>query len=971
MSPVAGELAATLELRGKAQFLAGLRDVSKGVRTMTTAVKESGTTADSVDRSMAKVYSRQHISGLGSLGGAFAGVRSQIAGTLGLLVGAGGLVAGLKQSVSLASQLQTRNTQLAVASGATAANLPGLRAQQTRYASRGYDANSVAQAQYHIESAYGGRITNRAAGSILDNSGRLYALGGGKLSGTDPVTTANLLTTLLRADQSLRNNSTGASALLNATHVAGNMTVANLIASLGTGAPATLAAMGISFQSLAPALAVAGDTRGGDQVASFARLLQTPIMKAFNPTNPSLDAQQALHIRPGELQNDLRSPNGLVAMINDLAAHLAPFGKNAQDKYVGQMFGGSRGSAPIFTLLGNRAMLNSKVGQIAAADNVGTYLADSNQSMHTPAWGWQTVRNTFTNDETGFGRRLLPLGSKLGLAGGDLLTGNRGKVGADLGLSAAGAAALTSELNNLVAIGHDTDRIFHDDLVPTFETVAKLGGGAFALGTTLLKDTLGFMAEHPTEIKSVLDTMLALYGVKKVGQGLSALSNVPGMLGARVGATSGATQATWTRLTNPVDAYQTALAKASKAELKANKGMAATAASAEQASAKVTKAQAATAAGAEQAAGRMTSSGLGASIGAITGALAGYTAGRSANSTGSAETGGLVAALSGAAVGFSVGGPLGAAVGGFAGVAATAVGYFTRMSGAARASAAANSALGLSLRPGLISDQGSVGAASLSAINGYESSSPGANAAFVAAGLTNKDITAALSGKYDAKIRAVLGAQSGPGVLAAKYLTVIAGQFSTIAQQDLNLAKLQGQALKPWVTTIAASEAIATGLVNAATLLNLATGTNTPGNLTAILGGGSNTTPGMANLLGGPAVNSGLPNLLGGGAAAAPGRPSSSLPTISGYGGPVGRASGGDTRRGVMYEIGEFGPELIEFKDPAHVHTAQSSAAMLRNAGSGSGGRPIVIHVHPSPGMDERELAQKTAKALSDVAAYQ
>lgn len=944
MAAKTGSLVTVLELRGKAQMVAGLRDVNSGVRQMTSALKASGVEAGVADRNLTGVYRREHLTGVSTLTTRFRSLRSEIVG-IGLALGGGaGVVSLLKTSVSLANQLQTTNTQIAVASGAKAGNLPGIVAMQGQLAGYGFNKQQAALSQYHIESAYGGAISNAATRAMLQNAGRLYAIGGGAQGGMDQVQTASLLATLLRADQSLKNNSGRGAALLNATHAAGNMTMADLVATLGTGAPASLAAMGVSFASLAPALAVAGDTRGGEQVAPFARTLQTSIMKAFNPTPQGRAAAKGLGLGQYELQNDLRGPNGVVTMIDDLSKHLAPLSKNAQNQAVGQMFGGTKGSAPIFTLLGNMGMLNSKTGQIASAADMNTFLSDSNKSLSTFSMQWLTVKNTMSNVETSLGQKIVPLtgklagfgaslfgggpgmGGKLHNAGKALFAGNFSQVGGALGLSPADSKKVTSTLNDMVEIGKDADRIFRQDLVPTIEELAKLGGGAFYVGTAVLKDTLGVIAAHPTAIKGVIDSMLALYAVKKVGAGITALANLPATLGTNMAAKQAAASTTLSKLTSPIDSFNAAYYGRS--------GKGGTSPVAFVMGDDLPTRMGKTGSAAATLGSRLRSSGVGGAIGGITAAIGGYAAG-STGSKGSAVEGGLMAALTGAAIGFSVGGPLGAAIGGFGGIAGTAVGYLTHISSAAETAAKNAGTLGKNLGAALLADQGKPGQSSMNALNTYESSTPAAVRAFANAGLTNADISSALNGQIDAKMRAVLDATSGPGLQAASYLNQISSQFKTAALNDLDMAKLQGQALGPWQATIANSQAIANGTAYAARQIGLANGTLSLYALPPGTAAGAKAAIGVGNLP--PSVKQGIANLaglsaglngLGNGVARAPGQQ---------------RAAGGPVRAGLSYRIGENGAETLVMGQDGHILSAHDTRKI---AAGGSGLSVGQMHLH-------------------------
>lgn len=940
MAAKTGSLVTVLELRGKAQMVAGLRDVNSGVRQMTSALKASGVEAGVADRNLTGVYRREHLTGVSTLTTRFRSLRSEIVG-IGLALGGGaGVVSLLKTSVSLANQLQTTNTQIAVASGAKAGNLPGIVAMQGQLAGYGFNKQQAALSQYHIESAYGGAISNAATRAMLQNAGRLYAIGGGAQGGMDQVQTASLLATLLRADQSLKNNSGRGAALLNATHAAGNMTMADLVATLGTGAPASLAAMGVSFASLAPALAVAGDTRGGEQVAPFARTLQTSIMKAFNPTPQGRAAAKGLGLGQYELQNDLRGPNGVVTMIDDLSKHLAPLSKNAQNQAVGQMFGGTKGSAPIFTLLGNMGMLNSKTGQIASAADMNTFLSDSNKSLSTFSMQWLTVKNTMSNVETSLGQKIVPLtgklagfgaslfgggpgmGGKLHNAGKALFAGNFSQVGGALGLSPADSKKVTSTLNDMVEIGKDADRIFRQDLVPTIEELVKLGGGAFYVGTAVLKDTLGVIAAHPTAIKGVIDSMLALYAVKKVSAGITTLANMPAALGASVGASRTATASTWSKLTSPVQTYNTALGKASKGQ----KGLAD---------------------GSEKTASRIRSSGLGGAIGGITGALvggvAGYEAGASSQSLGSAAGGGLVAALSGAAIGFSVGGPLGAAIGGFGGIAGTAIGYLTHMSSSASDAAKNVGILGQNLGNALLNDQGSPGSSSLTALLAYEKATPAAAKAFAGAHLKNTDITAALQGNIDAAMSSVLYAKSGPGATAAYYLNQVSGQFKTAAQNDLVLAELQGLAIGPFKKTVAGAQSIADDTNAAAVAMGLALKQVNllAFGVTTSAQEGYSAARAVAQLP--PSARQGILNEYfssnPGAAITGP------APAHGGISVNNQRAGGGPVRAGLTYRVGENGVETLVMGTDGHILSAHDTRR-LAASGQGMSVGNLELHFH-------------------------
>jgi len=936
----AGELGVWLTLRGRGEMVAGLKEVSSGVRTLTRGLKETGAQAVVTDAEMAKVYSGRHVAGLRGLGrevsslhmglGRLVSPITGIARGFGPLIGlagVGGLVAGLHAGVQEATKLQTAMGQLRTEAGVKAANIPGLTAgARTIAAQTGVRASTVAGNElYHLEGSF------NKQGKPLSNTDALHFAE--VISQTSQIDRSANVDDVAKAFAGLRvTGVAGASGspealagkLLAIVGAGGTMRMGDLASAVGTGKVPGLAGLGLNLDQIGGLLATATDN---NREASSATLdLYTSLMHVQRPTASGVKAMAAIGIHnPLQLAGDLRKPGSDVTMFEDLTKHLDTLaggrkGVMAQAA-IAAIFGGSKGSAPIELYINQLDRVKENTDAVSKS-TAATFRAAWDVASKTYAVQKDRLVETARDAASGIGAAMLPT---LGRVTGSLATvitdfsqGHTTDALKALGLSGPSLGYVQTALSDIRGIVKDTGKIFSESVVPGLRTAGAVFGGAVGVGLHLLKDVTGFLADHATTTKVLLDSIIAVLTIKTVGSGLAMLAALPARLGASAARTVSGVGGTVSGLTSPIAGFRSGY----------NGGAAG--------------AGAGPGAGAPDETGaaggsRFFTAGK-VAVGAGGGLVAGFGAGQIDNPYLAAATG----ALGGAAIG-AAGGPAGAAIG-------AAVGGLTALATSAWRSANA------------LSDQSKV-----------------ASSTFGQAKLDTKTLAGALG--TDMQGKAGFG---GPALQQA--LASVLGNLS-----DTTAPGLLGDLTKYGVSVTDIISA-AKGDAGAVTKLDNV-GQQLPANEQSALGSVSDTLLSAVDLLnqnvrllGGSAplfVSSSTIPLPGGGARDLPGV----MPALPGdtaglvtfpaprSGGLKARASGGPVGVGTLYQVNELGTELFAPSRPGTVIPANTSAAMAGAAAARGQGLTWTgdLVINPTPGMDERALAKaavaEMVRVISDTAA--
>lgn len=286
--------------------------------------------------------------GAGSNGkGLFARLTSIKSLMAGLFIGE-----GLKQFSNFQSQMERLRTQTGATQGEVIRMSKGILDMAT---SVGTGPNSLAKSLYHLESA---GFRGKEALDALRTSAQ-----GAKIGGADLTDTTTAMTAVMVAGFKGINTLKQAMGELNATVGAGDMTMQDLNDALGTGLLSTLKTLGLQVNDAGAGLAVLGDNniRG----AQAATRLRMGLMQLVHPSETAQKAMQGLGLAPLKLAEDLRKPNGLLVMLQDLKGRLRDLSPTQQASDLASIFGGGRNSAAMLTLVNQMARLKSKYTEVA------------------------------------------------------------------------------------------------------------------------------------------------------------------------------------------------------------------------------------------------------------------------------------------------------------------------------------------------------------------------------------------------------------------------------------------------------------------------------------------------------------------------------------------------------------------------------------------------------------------------------
>jgi TP901 family phage tail tape measure protein len=253
------------------------------------------------------------------------------------------------------SQFQSQMERLKTQTGATQAEVSkASKGILNMAASVATGPQSLAQAMYHIESAgYRGKTALDALHIAAE---------GATIGGADLTDTTTGLTAVMVAGFKGVHTLQAAMGELNATVGAGDMTMQDLNEALGTGLLATLKTLGLQVTDAGAALATLGDNniRG----AQAATRLRMGLMMLVHPSAAATKEIQSLGMSQLQLAGDMRKPNGLLVMLEDLQKHLKGLSPTDRASALAEIFGGGRNSAAMLTLLNQMDRLKSKYDMV-------------------------------------------------------------------------------------------------------------------------------------------------------------------------------------------------------------------------------------------------------------------------------------------------------------------------------------------------------------------------------------------------------------------------------------------------------------------------------------------------------------------------------------------------------------------------------------------------------------------------------
>jgi TP901 family phage tail tape measure protein len=270
---------------------------------------------------------------------------------------AGGLALGLAKGAKDASRFQAEMTRISTQAGGTAKDVKVLSDAVLKLGtSTQQGPQHLAESLYHLKSV---GMDNVQAMKALKESSDLAAVGHANLEET-----TNALAGAWRTGIKGATSFHEAVSTVNAIIGAGNMSMDQFNAAIGTGILPSAKTFGLSMKQVGAALALMTDE--GIDSASAATRLRMSFSLLGAPSKAAEKQLGRIHLTGLQLAEAMRGPKGLIGAISLLKEHLDKSGMSAskQSQLLSRAFGGGRSSSGILLMLNNLDVLEKKQEQI-------------------------------------------------------------------------------------------------------------------------------------------------------------------------------------------------------------------------------------------------------------------------------------------------------------------------------------------------------------------------------------------------------------------------------------------------------------------------------------------------------------------------------------------------------------------------------------------------------------------------------
>ncbi|MDX3754005.1 phage tail tape measure protein [Streptomyces sp. AK02-04a] len=270
---------------------------------------------------------------------------------------AAGLAVGLAEGAKSAAKFQSEMTRISTQAGGTAKDVKVLSDQVLKLGtSTQQGPQHLAESLYHLKSV---GMDNVQAMKALKESSDLAAVGHANLEET-----TNALAGAWRTGIKGATSFHEAVSTVNAIIGAGNMSMDQFNAAIGTGILPSAKTFGLSMKQVGAALALMTDE--GIDSASAATRLRMSFSLLGAPSKAAEKQLGKIGLTGLNLADAMRGPKGLIGAIGLLKEHLDKSGLSAskQSQLLSRAFGGGRSSSGILLMLNNLDVLQKKQEQI-------------------------------------------------------------------------------------------------------------------------------------------------------------------------------------------------------------------------------------------------------------------------------------------------------------------------------------------------------------------------------------------------------------------------------------------------------------------------------------------------------------------------------------------------------------------------------------------------------------------------------
>jgi TP901 family phage tail tape measure protein len=270
---------------------------------------------------------------------------------------AAGLAVGLGESAKKAAEFQSEMTRISTQAGGTAKDVKVLSDAVLKLGtSTQQGPQHLAESLYHLKSV---GMDNVSAMKALKEASDLAAVGHANLEET-----TNALAGAWRTGIKGATSFHEAVSTVNAIIGAGNMSMDQFNAAIGTGILPSAKTFGLSMKQVGAALALMTDE--GIDSASAATRLRMSFSLLGAPSGAAEKQLKKIGLTGLNLADAMRGPKGLIGAIGLLKEHLDKSGLSAskQSQLLSRAFGGGRSSSGILLMLNNLDVLEKKQEQI-------------------------------------------------------------------------------------------------------------------------------------------------------------------------------------------------------------------------------------------------------------------------------------------------------------------------------------------------------------------------------------------------------------------------------------------------------------------------------------------------------------------------------------------------------------------------------------------------------------------------------
>jgi len=309
------------------------------------------------------------------------------------------MAAGLAVSIKDAGRFQSEMTRISTQAGGTQKDVKVLSDQVLKLGTTTQQGpDKLADSLYHLKSV---GMDNVDAMKALKESADLAAVGHADLEET-----TNALAGAWRTGIKGATSFHQAVSTVNAIIGAGNMSMEDFNAAIGTGILPSAKTFGLSMKQVGAALALMTDE--GIDSASAATRLRASFSLLGAPSGAAEKQLKKIGLTGLDLAKAMRGKDGLIGAVQLLRDHLDKSGLSAerQSQLLSRAFGGGRSSSAILLLLNNLDVLKKKQDQINRS--TGKFDDAVKQQRKTAEAQWHLLTSNLEVMGVRVGTKVLP-----------------------------------------------------------------------------------------------------------------------------------------------------------------------------------------------------------------------------------------------------------------------------------------------------------------------------------------------------------------------------------------------------------------------------------------------------------------------------------------------------------------------------------------------------------------------------------